>query len=52
MSAYVDSSDIKVSAKEDLIRVETYVQEGGQLTIRLGHSVKNRPQGSVSSHPY
>ena len=27
--AYVDSSDIKVSAKEDLIRVETYVQEKG-----------------------
>ena len=27
--AYVDSSDIKVSAKEDLIRVDKYVQEGG-----------------------
>ena len=34
--SYVDSSDIKMSAKEDLIRVETYVQEGGQLTIRFG----------------
>ena len=38
--AHGDSSDIKVSANEDLIRVETYVQEGGQLTI---HNVKNRP---------
>ena len=34
--AYVDYSDIKVSAKEYLIRVETYVQEGGQLTIQFG----------------
>ena len=50
--AYVDSSDIKVSAKEDLIRVETYVQEGGQLTIRFGPQCENRPQGSASSHPY
>ena len=33
--AYVDSSYIKVSANEDLIRVETYVQEGGQLTIQF-----------------